>query len=56
LEKAIFWLLILSGVLCLLSSVGQVLNNAALNMLGIAAWGPGMIALTVLLAIWFKGK
>jgi hypothetical protein len=56
LDKAIFWVLILSGVLCLLSSVGQVFNNAALNMLGIAAWGPGMIALTVLLAIWFKGK
>jgi len=54
LELAIFWTLIVSGVLALLATLGQVLNSVALNLLEILAWGPGLIALFVLLAFWFK--
>jgi hypothetical protein len=54
LERAIFWVLIVSGGLCLLAGLGQVLNNAALGMMGIVAWGPGLIILLALLAVWFK--
>jgi hypothetical protein len=56
LEKAIFWTLIVSGILCLVAALGQVLNHALLNMLGILAWGPGLITLLILLAIWFNQK
>jgi hypothetical protein len=54
LERFIFWTLIISGVLCLLAALGQVLNSTWLNMLGILAWGPGLITLFILLARWFK--
>jgi hypothetical protein len=53
LEKTIFWTLILSGGLSMLSALGQVLNNIALNLLGIIAWGPGFIFLMVLWMRWF---
>jgi hypothetical protein len=56
LEKSIFWTLLMSGGLCLVATLGQVLNNAILNLLGILAWGPGLITLMILLAIWFKKK
>lgn len=54
LELAIFWTLILSGILALVAVLGQVVNSIVLNMLGIVAWGPGLIVLFLLLAIWFK--
>jgi hypothetical protein len=54
LERLIFWTLIISGVLCLLAVLGQVLNSAWLNILGILAWGPGLIMLLILLARLFK--
>jgi hypothetical protein len=56
LEKIIFWALMAIGSLCLLSTLGQVLNNALMNMLGIIAWGPGLIVLSVLWARWFRQK
>jgi len=54
LELAIFWTLIISGVFALLATLGQALNSVALNLLGILAWGPGLIVLFILLAFWFK--
>jgi hypothetical protein len=54
LELAIFWTLILSGVFALLAVLGQALNSVPLNLLGILAWGPGLIVLFILLAFWFK--
>ena len=56
LEKAIFWTLIASGGLSLISVLGQVLNSIPLNSLGVLAWGPGFILLTVLWARWFRAK
>ena len=32
----------------------QILNSALLNILGVLAWGPGLILFFVSLAIWFK--
>jgi hypothetical protein len=54
--RAIFWTLLVSGSQCLLSALGQVLNIAWLNVLGILAWGPGLIVLMALLAFWFKAR
>ena len=54
LEKVIFWTLVVSGVLSLVAVLGQVLDSVPLNGLGILAWGPGGILLTVLWARWFK--
>lgn len=56
LELAIFWTLIGSGIFSLIAVLGQVLNSVVLNMLGIIAWGPGLIVLFALLASWFKNS
>jgi hypothetical protein len=53
-ERWIFWTLIISGVFCLAAALGQVLNSPLLNMLGIVAWGPGLIILLLLLMRWFR--
>lgn len=54
LELAIFWTLIISGIFSLVAVLGQVMNSTVLNMLGIIAWGPGLIVLFSLLASWFR--
>jgi hypothetical protein len=54
LELAIFWILIISGVFSLIAMIGQMVNSVLLNMLGIVAWGPGLILIFSLLALWFK--
>ena len=54
LEKAIFWTLIASGGLSLVAVLAQVLNSLLLSMAGVLAWGPGVILLMVLWALWFK--
>jgi hypothetical protein len=56
LELAIFWTLIVSGIFSLIAVLGQVLNSVVLNMLGIIAWGPGLIVLFALLASWSKNS
>ncbi len=53
-ERVIFWVLIATGVLGILSTFGQVIDSAALNLLGILAWGPGLTAAFVLIALWFR--
>jgi hypothetical protein len=54
LELAIFWTLIVSGIFSLIAVLGQVMNSVLLNILGIIAWGPGLIFLFGLLASWFR--
>ena len=54
LELAIFWTLIISGILALVAVLGQVMNSVVLNMVGIIAWGPGLVVLFSLLASWFR--
>ena len=55
-ERAIFWTLIDTGVLCLLATLGQVINSPALNLVGILAWGPGLTLLLVLFALRFRKR
>ena len=55
-ELAIFWTLIVSGIFSLIAVLGQVMNSVVLNMLGIIAWGPGLIVLFALLPSWFKNS
>ena len=54
LERAIFWTLIFSGIFSLIAVLGQVVNSVVLNILGIIAWGPGLILLFGLLSSWFR--
>jgi hypothetical protein len=54
LERTLFWTLVISGSLSLVAVLGQILDSAFLNMLGVLAWGPGLMVFFVLLAIWFK--
>jgi len=56
LELAIFWTLIISGIFSLIAVIGQVMNSVLLNMLGIIAWGPGLLILFSLLGFWFKSS
>jgi hypothetical protein len=56
LELAIFGTLMISGVFSLIAVLGQVMNSVPLNMLGIIAWGPGLIVLFSLLASWFRNS
>lgn len=56
LEKGISITLIICGLLCLVSVVGQFLNNALMIMIGMSAWGPGLSLLAILWLIWFKRK
>ncbi|HET7142640.1 MAG TPA: hypothetical protein VFI68_01365 [Anaerolineales bacterium] len=54
LELSIFWTLIISGIFCLIAVFGQIMNSVVLNMLGIIAWGPGLVVLFTLFSFWFK--
>jgi hypothetical protein len=56
LERAVFWTLIASAGLSLVSPLGHILNNPLFTMLGALAWGPGLILLTGLWMRWFKAQ
>ena len=53
LGRALRWTLVAYGLLSLLSVVGYA-TETALTMAGFIAWGPGLIALGVLLALHFR--
>lgn len=54
LELAIFWTLIVSGIFAQIGVFGQVINSVMLNLIGVVAWGPGLVVLFTLLAYWFR--
>jgi hypothetical protein len=57
LERAIFWTLLVTGVLCLLSVVGLLLNSMALlGLVAPLAWGLIPAITFILMAIWFKTR
>jgi hypothetical protein len=61
LERAIFWTLILTGILSLLAALGQVIGSNALSFTpytfaGMMGWGPGLTTSVALLVIWFHRK
>ncbi len=58
LEHAIFWVLIITGVLSLSSALGQVIASSTLSfspftLAGALAWGPGLPSAVALMVIWF---
>lgn len=54
LENALSWSLIVTGFLCLLAALGQVVNVGFLKTLGVVAWGPGLVVVLFLLYRWFQ--
>ena len=61
LERAIFWTLLATGMLSLLSVIGQVLGANSLTfslftMAGVLGWGPGLTVATFLISIWIRRK
>ncbi len=56
LERALSWTLIVSGVFCLIGTLGQVLNSVPLNLLGIPGWGLGLMVVLGMLAAWFRSS
>jgi hypothetical protein len=61
LEKAIFWTLIVTGILSLLAPLGQLVGTDPMSFTlftaaGEMGWGPGLLLVAVLLVIWFHRK
>ena len=61
LEHAIFWTLILTGILSLLAALGLVIGSNALSFTpytfaGMMGGGPGLTTSVILLVIWFYRK
>lgn len=59
LGMAIFWVLIVTGILSISATLGQVVGTSTqgfnpLTFIGMLAWGPGLTVATVLITIWFK--
>jgi hypothetical protein len=58
LERAISWVLVATGLLSLLATLGQVLGSSALKfdlftMAGVLGWGPGLTIAVALITAWF---
>lgn len=53
--RALRWTLVVYGTLSLLSVVGYA-TQTLLTMAGLVAWGPGLVALGVLLALHFRAQ
>jgi hypothetical protein len=55
-ERALFWTLIISGLLCLIGAVGKVVSLTPLVFVGIMGWGVGLTIVAGLMVIWFRRK
>lgn len=53
-SRAVFWALIVTGILAMSSAVGQTVSSFVLSVAGPVAWGPGLTVIVILLARWFK--
>lgn len=56
---SIFWVLIATGFLSLLATLGQVIGSSAQSFnpytfAGMLAWGPGLTTAIALITVWFK--
>jgi hypothetical protein len=56
LERALFWTLAISGVLCLVGLAGKAVSITPLVFVGIMGWGVGITVATLLMAIWFRSR
>jgi hypothetical protein len=53
--RALFWVLVATGVLSLCAAVARIVNSLALSVAGLAGWGPGLTTAAILLTLWFRG-
>jgi hypothetical protein len=56
LVRALFWVLLISGTLCLIGTVGKVASIIPLTFVGVVGWGLGLTIATGLMVTWFRGK
>ncbi len=56
LDRSLFWVCLVSGVLCLVSTLAPLTGIQLFFLLGIPAWGPGFILLCALLLARFKAQ
>ncbi len=56
LGEAIFWICLVTGLLCLLALLGQLLSIPALMTMGLLAWGPGLALFLIMMAVWFRKR
>lgn len=56
LENSLFWISIISGVLCLLGGIGELfeINSMLLFMASMTGWAIGLGLINILLAVWFN--
>jgi len=54
LQCGLFWTLLISGIFCLVGTLGQVINLTPVFMVGIGGWGFGFTVIAALLAAWFR--
>ena len=56
LEKWLFWILLISGIFCLLGGIGQLLaiESMVIFMISMTGWSLGLGLTNVFLAIWFN--
>ncbi len=59
LERSIFWVLIVTGILSLIAPLGQLTGRNALTFdpftfVGTIGWGAGLTTAVALIAVWFK--
>lgn len=59
LERTIFWVLIVTGILSLLAALGQVIGSSTLTfnpftLAGTIGWGPGLTMAVALIVVWFR--
>src|SRR5512133_1046087 len=56
LERWLFWVCLVNGTLCLVSTLAPLTGIALFTILAIPAWGPGFILLCALLLTLFKDQ
>ena len=54
LQSAIFWTMLVSGILCVSAAVTMIAGNMTIMLLGAIGWGPGLTLAAILTAIWFR--
>ena len=56
LEGALFWAMLISGVLCLLGGIGELLESKSILilMMSMTGWALGLGLINILLAAWFN--
>jgi hypothetical protein len=56
LERRLFWICLVNGLLCLVSTLTPLTGIVLFTFLGIPAWGPGFILFCALLMALFKDQ